>query len=958
MAHHRSLLTLLWAIALLLPTISPTTSAASAELPPLVFVARGHLVTPDAIFTGDLGPPGQLTTSLDSFAPGSKLMIRRPDGALLTLLDTARPAGDQLNPLGLADLQQPDVAFDARQIVFAASFGPTRAAGRVRCSWRLFTIAPDGKGLRQLTRDDRRATIPGGAANADVYGFYDDLMPAFLADGRVVFSSTRYPSRSHYDGRPSYNLYTVDVATGATERITTERGGALHPAALPDGRIAFSRWWVNFNQPSETGIFSRIDNAPGGVPARDTAGRPIVASREVIIQDEPPPVSPTSPPPTAALPPTATPRPTIWPTAPPAELRLTPGALPPTATPTAAPSARAAPTPVATAASAARPSPRTITVERVITGHVLPDGTLIYSNTVSTFRPARARLADGTAVRDAPNTWHLMSVVADGTDMRRLAWTPRYAGDLTDDGGLDTFNATQPAPILVGDTLRIAYVTQRDSTMAHTSLGTGIRIAYPGIAQMARNTTDSIAGMRWDAPNGMTAPFALAPAALDDGRIVFAQSVEDATMPQHGSYRVSEGARSFTLRLQGAPRRYTLRLIGADGAAGQDLGVDLGSFDALDPVALAPRPIGDGPGMWRMPARSSLPPPADDPAGWNVPLGLIAGDGGPAYPWSARQIGQVRLATLENTNVYANPPLEAALINSSPSVGSVAFADIYIDAPQFGGLSSRSGAPDDQVRAVKWLTVPVDPRGHFIASVPADTPAFVVLRDASGRIVRGGDRHTLSIAQGNTAARVGTTMRCTGCHLGHASGSVDGEPLAELGWTNIAPSAAVSASGGDAMRLIDRRGYVMTPGGGYTDRTGPWVASASGGASARLAWRAPMALLGVRLVGAEPGEAGFSGSYAISGELRFYLGATELAAARQRIASVAPLSGGGTFIRLSRPVAADRMTFTVDEVAGTRDGRPAPAALSEIEVIGQMATPSSLATNPSAVTLPLVYSAP
>ncbi len=46
-------------------------------------------------------------------------------------------------------------------------------------------------------------------------------------------------------------------------RITTERGGALHATPLPDGRILWSRWWVSFNQPSEKGIYNRIDNKPG-----------------------------------------------------------------------------------------------------------------------------------------------------------------------------------------------------------------------------------------------------------------------------------------------------------------------------------------------------------------------------------------------------------------------------------------------------------------------------------------------------------------------------------------------------------------------------------------------------------------------------------------------------------------------------------------------------------------------
>ena len=44
----------------------------------------------------------------------------------------------------------------------------------------------------------------------------------------------------------------------------------------------------------------------------------------------------------------------------------------------------------------------------------------------------------------------------------------------------------------------MAYTTQRDTTMAHSTLYTGIRVARPGLEQMAANTTESVAGYRWD----------------------------------------------------------------------------------------------------------------------------------------------------------------------------------------------------------------------------------------------------------------------------------------------------------------------------------------------------------------------------------------------------------------------------------------------------------------------------
>jgi hypothetical protein len=927
---------------------APATPPAQAQtpLPPLVFVARSRLATGDYLFPRDVGPAGHLITGMTKFAPGSKLLIRDQAGQLRVLIDTARPAGDPLNPLGLRDVQSPDVSFDARRIVFAGTFGPetfrNQPNGRPYYSWRLFEIGVDGRGLRQLTHSDRDITIPEGPANAEAYAFYDDLFPAYLADGRIVFSSSRYPARSPYDGRRSFNLYMIDGDGGNMRRLTTERSAALHPAPLPDGRIVFSRWWVNFNQPSERGIYNRIDNRAGMEIARDQSGRPIMVERRIQVVE-------TAPPALAASQPTAPPKPTPLPTISFVEkidpatgsiVRLTKTPAPPTPTP------RARPTATPTAALPGG-TPRTIVVEQPITGYRLPDGTLVYSNTNTTFNPARGRLADGFPIRDAPNTWHLMAIEADGSGMRRFAWTPRYASALTNDSGLDTYNAVQPAVVLSGGELLIAYTTQRDQTMAHSTLYTGVRVARPGIENMALNTTESIAGYRWDDGTAFRPPYALAPAGLPDGRIIFAQTAAISAPARTGTYTDTRNGRTITLRLQSSSLRYELRTIYPNGAQNEvvPLAGLSDDYDAVEARPIVARPVGDGPGMWRLP-RGTPPPVSDDPLESNVPLGLLDTFGNPAYPWSRRSIQSVELVAVRNANVYANPPLELPFINNSPPPGSVAFADIYIDANQFGGATSRAPNPDDQARAVKWLTVPVNPDGSFIASAPADVPTFIVLRDKSGRIVRGGNRHTLSIAQGNSAGRPGQPMFCIGCHMGHASGSIANPSLAERGWTNIAPAASIAASSsienGAPARINDRRGYVTAPNGTLIDRTPPWTANGGAGQWIRLEWQLPMAILEVRLVGAEPGQEGRSADYEVSGELRFYLRGQELGGTARSVEAVAPLSRGGTLIRLPQPIAADRVEFTVTAVRGAQRGAPAPAALSEIEVAGQGATPDAL----------------
>jgi hypothetical protein len=944
-----------------------THAAPAPGLPPIVFVARAHLASQDYIFRNELGPPGQLTTGIDKFAPGSKLMVRDADGTLRLLLDTARPAGDELNPLGLRDLASPDVSFDGRRIVFAGTTGPTlpnnSAAAQPRFQWRLYELA--GAQVRQLTYSDRAIHIPYGLGNADAYGWYDDMFPAYLADGRIVFSSSRYPSRAHYDGRPSFNLYVIDGDGSNMRRITNERGGALHPTPLPDGRILFSRWWVNFNQPSERDVYSRIDNGAGSEVARDAAGNVIAVQRDVTVAVAGGRQTPAGQAQAAPQPPPPTPtpwRPSSVEHLDPATgnvYRVTVTPLPPQPTPRATPRPTARPQPSAQPASGA--STRTVTVSVPVTGHRLPDGTLVYSNTETTFRPARGRLPDGTFIPDAPNTWHLMSINADGSDMRRYAWTPRYLAQLADDDGNDTFNAAQPALVFKDGETLVAYTTQRDGTMAHTSLLTGIRVARPGAAAMGENAVESIAGMRWD--GSASTGYALAPAGLPDGRIVFSQSADDPQAVQRGTYRFTQNGRSFSIALQGSALRWSLQLANVDGSGAQALPFEerLPGFDLLDATPIVRRLVGAGPGAWQVPLEplcvQGCPPPAvDDPIGWNVPAGLRTGEGKPAYSWSQRPISSVQLTVLHNANVYANAPLELPYVNNSPALGSVAFADIYLDANQFSGASYRADAPDDQVRAVKWLTVPVAPDGSFTASAPADAPVFIVLRDKEGRVVRGGNRGSIRIAQGNTSGRPNQVVTCVGCHMGHASGSLDGQPLAQLGWSNVAPSARVTASSGqaNASHLNDRRGYVASTvkPGAFQDTTPSWVATGGTGEQVELNWDLPIAVLQVRLVGPEPGREGFSSEYRVSGELRFFLAGKELENSRQAVEAVAPLSRNGSSVRLARPVAADRVVFVVTSVQGTRNGRQAPAALAEIEVIGQGASPAVLNTQPAQIALP------
>jgi hypothetical protein len=831
---------------------SRSSSLSSHSSVPIVFVARAHLATEDTIFSNEVGPAGQFGTGLTKYAPGSRLVRRDADGTLFVY-----------NTPGLVDLQSPDVNFDATKIVFAGATTLDRDSADY--GWRLYEINVDGSGFHQLTFSDRNIVIPNADqfGNQETYGRYHDLFPAYLADGRIVFTSSRYPSRAHYDERASFNLYIINNIGSGLHRITTERGGLLHPTPLPDGRILLTRWWNQFNQPSDQAIYNRIDNADSD--------------------------------------------------------------------------------------------------------QIMPDGTIILANPDETFNPALAVLPGGYAVRQAPNTWHLMVVNPDGTEFKRYAWTPRYEWAITDDSGhYDTYAATQPAVVQANNQLYVAYTMQTDSSMVHSTLKTGIRVARPGIAYMYTNTTDAIAGLSYDQAWGQgneDGPYALHPWGMPDGRILYSQSSEDNTLPTAGIYEEN----GQTYDLQGSHWRYQLYTMNLDGTNKTIIPINLGAIGLPTADIMDAKPIVARPG-WTVLPDTYTNLANDDPRLGNVPNILAE------YWFSLNGPDDIQTATVHNPNIYGNPSLYTPFANNAPPPGSVATAQIWIDANQFTGAYCYNGWPqpcanfrqDNTLHAVLWTEVPVTLQGAFTATVPADTMGFVVLRDTNGSVVRGWNRGYISIAQGSAWARPGETVRCTGCHLGHVSGSLaDVIDEVEAGWTNVAPYAVATASSYyeenneyqpfNPNHANDRRGWIPVPAGGpngpYQDEELGWISTlgSAEGQWLQLSWPANVTVTSLRLVGPPPqggdwggfGEPAQYGDYYVEdATIQFTQGGSPVVPPLHT-GRILPLTDGGILITLDTPLTIDQLRLTVNSTSG-RWYWDNVAALNEIEVIGMAAEPYPL----------------
>jgi hypothetical protein len=478
---------------------------------------------------------------------------------------------------------------------------------------------------------------------------------------------------------------------------------------------------------------------------------------------------------------------------------------------------------------------------------------------------------------------------------------------------------------------------------------------------MYANTPDAIAGLTYDKVwnyDDHSPPYAIHPWGMPDGTILFSYVTGPAVgLPSSGIY--NDPLTGDPFNLQGSQYQYQLYTMNVDGSSKTSIPMSIGTADAMDAKPIVVRT------GWSSLADTFTSVASDDPRTGNVPNSL------PEYSFSQNGPNDIETATIHNPNVYANAPLDLPYINNSPIPGSVAYAQLYVDANQFTGAYCYGNYPDPcatfkpdvELRAVLFDQAPVSLNGEFSLQVPADTPGFIVLRDMNGKVVSRWNRGYISIAQGNAWARPGETVTCTGCHLGHVSGSIDSvQAEAAQGWTNVAPYASVQASSYNKpsdpyqpfapRRINDRRGFVPVPSGGpsgpFQDETTGWMSAEDQavGEWVELTWPIVMRIKKVHLVAPPPtggdwggfGQPGSAGPYRVtSATLRFYKGGTEVGSPIN-VGPIEPLSNGGTWINLPSVLEVDRMRFTVNGISGRWYNQDV-AALNEIEVTGQATEP-------------------
>lgn len=184
--------------------------------------------------------------------PGADLMLLHPDGSEEVLF----PAGAN------GAVIDPYISYDARSVVFSF-FHNARNTNQQRGVNGEHALSREGTDIYRIdlaTRSVTRLTFQEFTPNTGNTADFDcarqftncphvgvfNTGPAFLPDGRIVFTSTRdnfIPNKMTNGGQRAMQLWVMDADGKNAHSIGfLNVSSAIHPFVLKDGRVVFTSW--------------------------------------------------------------------------------------------------------------------------------------------------------------------------------------------------------------------------------------------------------------------------------------------------------------------------------------------------------------------------------------------------------------------------------------------------------------------------------------------------------------------------------------------------------------------------------------------------------------------------------------------------------------------------------------------------------------------------------------------
>jgi len=206
-------------------------------------------------------------------------------GADLYVRDRASPSTADVNVTGeitegLGDVRDLEVSRDGTKVLFAMRAQFIEGADEEdQPTWNLWEYDVPGDTLRRIIVSDIVAESG------------HDLTPAYLPDGRIIFSSTRQRQSGAVlldEGKPQFSaldedrnvpalvLHVMNADGTDIRQVSFNQSHDLDPAVLSNGQVVFSRW---DNAPGNDGIHLYRMNPDGaalellyGANSHDTGG--------------------------------------------------------------------------------------------------------------------------------------------------------------------------------------------------------------------------------------------------------------------------------------------------------------------------------------------------------------------------------------------------------------------------------------------------------------------------------------------------------------------------------------------------------------------------------------------------------------------------------------------------------------------------------------------------------------
>ncbi|PCJ47493.1 MAG: hypothetical protein COA74_11340 [Gammaproteobacteria bacterium] len=204
---------------------------------PIIYVKR-------TIPVDDLGAiqPQDLRNPI-MFNPGAELLLRAlasPTAAETSLTTGLFAEGE------LIDIKDLAVSSDGTRLIFALRAPELEGVDDdEQPTWNIWQYQLESQQLSRIISSDLNAEQG------------QDMAPAFLPDGRIVFSSTRQRSNKSTlldEGKPQFSgleedrqvealvLHVMDEDGGNIQQITFNQSHDLDPTVMLDGKIVFTRW--------------------------------------------------------------------------------------------------------------------------------------------------------------------------------------------------------------------------------------------------------------------------------------------------------------------------------------------------------------------------------------------------------------------------------------------------------------------------------------------------------------------------------------------------------------------------------------------------------------------------------------------------------------------------------------------------------------------------------------------